>query len=352
MNKLTDNVQPLDLISAVNDLVEEVSNVPTNLSDLVDDTATTPINKATMAIKLGSSDVGGEIQPLYLSSGEPTACTYTLAKSVPSDAVFTDTTYNVFTGADGTDAGSIGLVPAPLATDNNKFLKGDGTWTYATGSGGADIDLSNLTATGEAHFLKSINSTDVTNALGYTPQNSLTAVTHTASTAVGSSTKPIYISSTGAATASSSTVGSSSTPVYLNAGTITSTGLSIASSRFDGQWVQSYHGSLVTATSKGSSQASISTYLPSDSYDYEVMFYLTSNYDSSAGDVAIGNIASPLSNDCIRIKGRVRNTAASVYCTGIIPIKSSARIIYTQREVKVSAFQVDMIAYRRIGTNT
>lgn len=152
MNKLTDNVQPLDLISAVNDLVEEVSNVPTNLSDLVDDTATTPINKATMAIKLGSSDVGGETQPLYLSSGEPTACTYTLAKSVPSDAVFTDTTYNVFTGADGTDAGSMGLVPAPLATDNNKFLKGDGTWTYVTGSGGADIDLSNLTATGEAHF--------------------------------------------------------------------------------------------------------------------------------------------------------------------------------------------------------
>ncbi len=172
MNKLTDNVQPLDLISAANDLVEEVSNVPTNLSDLVDDTATTPINKATTAIKLGSSDVGGETQPLYLSSGEPTACAYTLAKSVPSDAVFTDTTYNVFTGADGTDAGSIGLVPAPLATDNNKFLKGDGTWTYATGSGGADIDLSNLTATGEAHFLKSIDSTDVITALGYTPYDS------------------------------------------------------------------------------------------------------------------------------------------------------------------------------------
>ena len=34
-----------------------------------------------------------------------------------------------FTGADGTNAGTAGVVPAPTATDNTKFLKGDGTWT-------------------------------------------------------------------------------------------------------------------------------------------------------------------------------------------------------------------------------
>jgi hypothetical protein len=39
-----------------------------------------------------------------------------------------ETTYSVFTGADGTNAGASGLVPAPAATDNVKFLKGDGTW--------------------------------------------------------------------------------------------------------------------------------------------------------------------------------------------------------------------------------
>ena len=32
------------------------------------------------------------------------------------------------TGADGTNAGTRGLVPAPTATDNTKFLRGDGTW--------------------------------------------------------------------------------------------------------------------------------------------------------------------------------------------------------------------------------
>lgn len=34
----------------------------------------------------------------------------------------------VMTGADGTNAGTSGLVPAPTATDNGKFLRGDGTW--------------------------------------------------------------------------------------------------------------------------------------------------------------------------------------------------------------------------------
>jgi len=39
-----------------------------------------------------------------------------------------ETTYSTFTGADGTNAGTSGLVPAPAATDNIKFLKGDGSW--------------------------------------------------------------------------------------------------------------------------------------------------------------------------------------------------------------------------------
>ena len=47
---------------------------------------------ATSADKLDSS-AGSSTQPIYFSSGKPTACSYTLGKSVPSDAVFTDTTY-------------------------------------------------------------------------------------------------------------------------------------------------------------------------------------------------------------------------------------------------------------------
>ena len=43
-------------------------------------------------------------------------------------------TYDVFTGTDGTAAGTKGLVPAPATTDAGKFLKADGTW--AEGGGG------------------------------------------------------------------------------------------------------------------------------------------------------------------------------------------------------------------------
>jgi len=86
---------------------------------------------ATTATKLGSSDVGSATQPIYLDDGVPTATTYSLNKTVPADAVFTDTTYSAFGGADGTSAGSAGLVPAPTATDNVKFLKGNGTWANA-----------------------------------------------------------------------------------------------------------------------------------------------------------------------------------------------------------------------------
>lgn len=46
---------------------------------------------ATTATKLSTSSAGSATQPVYFSSGKPVACTYTLGKSVPADAVFTDT---------------------------------------------------------------------------------------------------------------------------------------------------------------------------------------------------------------------------------------------------------------------
>lgn len=49
---------------------------------------------ATSAVKLDTS-AGSATQPVYFSGGKPTACSYTLGKSVPSDAKFTDTTYTL-----------------------------------------------------------------------------------------------------------------------------------------------------------------------------------------------------------------------------------------------------------------
>ena len=46
---------------------------------------------ADTATKLGTSNVGGTTTPIYLSAGIPKALSYTIAKSVPSNAEFTDT---------------------------------------------------------------------------------------------------------------------------------------------------------------------------------------------------------------------------------------------------------------------
>lgn len=51
---------------------------------------------ATSANKL-NTNAGSATQPVYFSSGVPVATTYSLAKSVPSDAKFTDTTYSAAT---------------------------------------------------------------------------------------------------------------------------------------------------------------------------------------------------------------------------------------------------------------
>lgn len=57
----------------------------------------------------------------------------------------TDTTYSAFTGADGTNAGTSGLVPAPTATDNVKFLKGDGSWATVSTDNTAQLGITDAT---------------------------------------------------------------------------------------------------------------------------------------------------------------------------------------------------------------
>ena len=49
---------------------------------------------ATSANKL-NTNAGSSTQPVYFLNGVPVATTYTVEKSVPSNAVFTDTKYNL-----------------------------------------------------------------------------------------------------------------------------------------------------------------------------------------------------------------------------------------------------------------
>ena len=81
-------------------------------------TATNATNatNATTATKLSSS-AGSNTQPVYFSGGKPVVIGYTIAKSVPSDAKFTDTTYGVATTS------SNGLMSSTDKTKLDDFSK-------------------------------------------------------------------------------------------------------------------------------------------------------------------------------------------------------------------------------------
>ena len=63
--------------------------------------ASTAGGSATSAAKLDTASAGSTTQPVYFANGVPTATGYSVAKNVPADAVFTDTTYSF---ADNYDA--------------------------------------------------------------------------------------------------------------------------------------------------------------------------------------------------------------------------------------------------------
>lgn len=86
-------------------------------SDL-DNTPTIPtVNNGTLTITQNGTSKG----------------TFTANSSTNETIALTDTTYSNFTGATSMTAGAAGLVPAPTASDPDKFLKGDGTWATVSG---------------------------------------------------------------------------------------------------------------------------------------------------------------------------------------------------------------------------
>lgn len=111
----------------VNSLINTLP-IPTKTSDLTNDGSdgtSTYVEAASLATVATTGDYGDLLN-------KPT---------IPS--------YSDFTGATSSTAGAHGLVPAPAAGDEGKFLQGDGTWatvstgqTYTAGNG-IDIDANN-----------------------------------------------------------------------------------------------------------------------------------------------------------------------------------------------------------------
>lgn len=71
---------------------------------------------------------------LTITQNGTSAGTFTANSATDATIALTDTTYNAMIGASSSTAGASGLVPAPAAGDEDKVLKGDGTWGEVAGS--------------------------------------------------------------------------------------------------------------------------------------------------------------------------------------------------------------------------
>ena len=196
-------------------------------------------DKVTAVTHTESTAVGGANQPIYVNgNGVATACTYELNKTVPADALFTDTVY--------THPTTSGNKHIPSGGESGQFLKwsADGTATWASdndtlntaGSTDTNSKIYLVGATSQASSAQTysndavfvdtsgqLNSTTPTKNEDSTvvattawvqdqeyltehqditgKQDAATAVTHTESTAAGSETNPIYVDANGVATA-------------------------------------------------------------------------------------------------------------------------------------------------------
>lgn len=101
---------------------------------------------ASSATKLSTS-AGSATKPIYFADGKPVECTYTLGKSVPSNAVFTDTTYGTATEStngllSATDKKKLGLIHSGNCT------KGASTRSTLFGTENKDSGDENIIAAG------------------------------------------------------------------------------------------------------------------------------------------------------------------------------------------------------------
>ena len=124
---------------------------------------------AATAEKVGSETVGSSTQPIYLSGGKPTKCTYTLAQSVTSTSKLTDHLYNAGEGlklTTGTTADTFSLSAATSSTIGGVKI-------------GNNISITSGTI--------SLTKANVTTALGYTPPTADTNTHYTTGLIVGNS---------------------------------------------------------------------------------------------------------------------------------------------------------------------
>ena len=111
------------------DLVKPEYTDPSDVKDLNDN-----FDKIDEALHGLADEKLGPVTPTSDPTASGTTIDFIATLSQAADGKITLTKKSVrgMTGANGSTAGTSGLVPAPAASDNTKFLRGDATWAVPT----------------------------------------------------------------------------------------------------------------------------------------------------------------------------------------------------------------------------
>lgn len=273
---------------------------------------------ATSANKL-NTDAGSDINPIYFSNGIPVACTYSLNKTVPSNALFTDEK----------------VKQTATTTDADYEILFSSTADNTTRTEGARKN-SNLT------FNPSTGTLTATKFVGELSGNATTATTANKlsnTTAIGSSIKPVYFSADGIPVAIDHSI---ETSVPSNA-VFTDTTYTVSSGDSNGQIkVTPSEGDPYNVSVKGLGSAA---YTDSDEY---AMADHTHKYAGSSSVGGVANSAAKLSDiPTTGIGSETKpvffsgTTGRPVACTYSLNATVPANAIFTDEKVKQSPVTTD-----------
>lgn len=274
----------------------DATNVTTSINgkaitNIFESNGTTAKN-ATVASKIGSTTIGSASIPVYINNGTPAVCTMsslsvgsatkatqdgngsnirsTYASTI--DATYEDSTLTLkLKNPNGTQISSKEVTISISGTaENADKLDGQHGDYYLT--------WSNMSGKIPYNKLPSLYVGD--KAVSSSSSSSFKVVTYTGSSAIGSTTKPVYLNASGAITASNASVGSATQPVYMSNGVIT------ACSNYAGGTNLTVNGA-----SKGGTSASI--YAPTNAIS------TTDSKRYLLGSSSTANIASTNTNDVV-----------------------------------------------------
>lgn len=123
----------------------------------------------------------------------------------------------------------------------------------------------------------------------------------------------------------------------------------------DGHWVPKHLtlASGVTYPATDNLEYDLSSYLPNDGYNYEVIFYGHTATGATSGNYIALFIESSILIYSICLTGSQTRTASAVggYGNGVLPIGADRKVIVDHNSGYTGTFTLQARAYRRLGTN-